>query len=304
MNRLQTILVGTDFSQCSASALAQAARVARWNNANLHVIHVIQNLVIEDLAAALRTRESDLTRRVLDDARSAIDDALRTVKGAEGAVVHIEVGSPINEILEKVEQLSADLLVVGVTGVSGTRHGAGSLALKCVRQVPAKVMLVHETHTEPFRRVMACTDFSDVAELALAQAIRVAQQDESQLNVLHVYQGPWHRLHYRAPTPQAAPDYQRQYKAALSARLESCLEPHTDDLKNLEVKLELFDYPHYGGGIVEYARKSNADLIVLGTQGRTSLRYVLLGSTAERVLREVPCSILAIKRPEQRSPLK
>lgn len=41
----------------------------------------------------------------------------------------------------------------------------------------------------------------------------------------------------------------------------------------------------------------HADLIVLGTKGKTNLKYVLLGSTAERLLRDVPCSVLAIKPP-------
>jgi len=43
----------------------------------------------------------------------------------------------------------------------------------------------------------------------------------------------------------------------------------------------------YGQGIVQYAKEVKADLVILGTRGRTSLRYVLLGSTAERLLREL-----------------
>jgi nucleotide-binding universal stress UspA family protein len=48
-------------------------------------------------------------------------------------------------------------------------------------------------------------------------------------------------------------------------------------------------------GIAEHACAVNADLIVIGSLGRTNIRYLLLGSTAERLLSRVPCSVLVIK---------
>jgi len=54
-------------------------------------------------------------------------------------------------------------------------------------------------------------------------------------------------------------------------------------------------HDRWGRGIAAYAKEHRADLLVLGTQGKTNLRYALLGSTAERVLRELPCSALAAK---------
>ena len=58
---------------------------------------------------------------------------------------------------------------------------------------------------------------------------------------------------------------------------------------------DAIDRQNHGRGIIEYAREHHADLVVLGTRGRSNLRYVLLGSTAERVIREMECSILAVK---------
>jgi len=49
-------------------------------------------------------------------------------------------------------------------------------------------------------------------------------------------------------------------------------------------------HDRWGRGIAAYAKEHKADLLVLGTQGKTNLRSALLGSTAERVLRELPCS--------------
>jgi nucleotide-binding universal stress UspA family protein len=63
----------------------------------------------------------------------------------------------------------------------------------------------------------------------------------------------------------------------------------------LKAHYEIFDYQGYGAGITEFVKQVNGDLVVLGTRGRTNLRDMLLGSTAERVVRDAPCSILAVK---------
>ncbi len=53
----------------------------------------------------------------------------------------------------------------------------------------------------------------------------------------------------------------------------------------------------HGHGIAECCRSVNADLVVLGTRGQTTLKYILLGSTVERLLKETPCSMLVVRPP-------
>ena len=57
MNRLNNILVAVDFSDCSKAALAQAVRIAGWNGAALHALHVIEPLVVSDVAWAMEATE-------------------------------------------------------------------------------------------------------------------------------------------------------------------------------------------------------------------------------------------------------
>ena len=68
-------------------------------------------------------------------------------------------------------------------------------------------------------------------------------------------------------------------------------------MAHLKPQYEVFDYQGHGWGITEFTKQVDGALVVLGTRGRTNLRDVLLGSTAERVVRDAPCSILAV-RPE------
>jgi nucleotide-binding universal stress UspA family protein len=60
-------------------------------------------------------------------------------------------------------------------------------------------------------------------------------------------------------------------------------------------KATLINGANHGKMIAEHAREVGADLIVVGNKGRTNLRYVLLGSTAERLLDHLPCSLLVVK---------
>jgi len=106
-----------------------------------------------------------------------------------------------------------------------------------------------------------------------------------------VFDPRWRRVHYRALTPEASPDFQKQYTDALQGRLGGFVDQH----KGSNLRSVVFPWSSYGQGIAQYAKEVKADLVILGTRGHTSLRYVLLGSTAERLLRELPCSVLTVR---------
>jgi universal stress protein E len=293
MNKLNTILVGVDFSDCSRCALEQAVRLARWNSARLHVIHAVESLVITEAAEALQLSiekmQADTVRQAGDRLRTWIDE----VGAPAETSVSVSVGPPIEILLSTLRSAWADLLVLGASGDSALPFGAGTLATKCLRKAPTKVMLVKEGHSHPFRTVVACVDFSEMSREAVVQTLRVGAQDQSEVHVLHVFEGPWRRLRYRAETPAANPDFERQYRTLLEHRLREFVG-NTAGRKTL---FTVFDASSHGHGIAEYVRRVQADLVVLGNKGSTNLRYVLLGSTVERLLRELPCSVLVVRPP-------
>lgn len=294
MSRWASVVTGVDFTPGSATALRQAMRIAKRQGAPLRVAHVIETLVVMDLEEALRPFQADIRAGLLADARREWTTFVAGIPGAAALDLAVEVNHPVFAILRLVAQQGADLLVLGAHGTSPPERGAGTLATACVRKAPADVLLVKEAHAGPFASVVACIDFSATSLRALERAVRVAAQDGATLHVLHVFAAPWHRLHYLAPTPQASPDYQRQYRDGLRRRLEAFCEPLRDAMAGLAVRHELFDAAGHGRGITEFVTRVGADLVVLGTRGRTNLRDLLLGSTAERVVRDAPCSILTV----------
>jgi nucleotide-binding universal stress UspA family protein len=291
MNRLKSIVAGIDFSDCSRSALHQAVRVALWNKAHLHVVHVIEYLVITDLADALGHTIERIQADAVGHAKGKLEAWLAEFGPSVPRSVDVLVGPPIDGILRKVQSVEADLLVLGLHGDSMFPSGAGTLATKCMRKAPTKVMLVQKSQARPFRTVLACVDFSEMSRAAVEQARRVAAQDQSQVHFLHVFDGPLKWLHYRAEMLEAVAGFEREHRVLLEQRLKEFV----GETSGVDPHFALFDAGSHRCGIAEYARQVEADLLVLGTKGRTNLKYVLLGSTVERLLRDVPCSVLTVK---------
>jgi universal stress protein E len=295
MNKLNNILAGIDFSDCARSALEQAVRLAKWNNARLHALHSIEYLTLSDAAWASHIPQEKLEQDAVAEAKQALHQWLKQSNAPPEAQVLLDVGAPIDCVLRRARETKADLLVLGVAGSSMIPMGAGTLATKCLRKVPAKVMLVHERQTGPFRRIVAGVDFSDQSREAVTQALRVADQDRAEVHLLHVFTGSWGH-HALVPDAWEVDEATAaQYRRALELRLREFV----GDLGNRPVHFAVTEAANHGHGIAEYARRVHADLLVLGTKGRSNLGYVLLGSTVERLLREIPCSALVVRPPAE-----
>jgi nucleotide-binding universal stress UspA family protein len=135
-------------------------------------------------------------------------------------------------------------------------------------------------------------DFSESSHRVIEQAIRVAQQDRASLRLLHVFSPPWKGANY---VPRPSPEDQQHHSDSLSERLQVALQPFESETRALQVETNLVENARESDGIVQFIESSEADLVVVGTRGRTGMKAVLLGTVAERIVRESPCSVLAVK---------
>ena len=149
-----------------------------------------------------------------------------------------------------------------------------------------------------YKKVLFCTDFSENADHAFDFAYGVAKRDEGLLYILHVI----------PENPQKA-----YVEGFLSMEnLEKIQKTIEEDLDNnyqerYAIKIDngvKFEIVTRSGRedeeILEFAKKERADLIVMGTHGRTGIEHVFFGSVAEKVLRRSPIPIFVIpskKRP-------
>jgi nucleotide-binding universal stress UspA family protein len=294
MNRLKTIIVGVDFSECSRSALEQAARVAEWNQANLRVIHAIDDLAIQEAADAMSLSEGEIRSQARLQAVSRLASWAKELPMPDRHSREVIFGSPLDVLLQESRTSRADLLVLGVTGDSLLPFGAGTLATKCIRKAPCKVLLIKESHARPFRKIVACVDFSDTSREVVAQVLRVASQDLAETHFLHVFRPHWTASSAFTDSLPAIADFERNYRRVL----ETNLRQFANSSAGTSAIYAVHEAKSHGHGIAEYCREIGADLVILGTKGKTNLKYVLLGSTVERLLKEIPCSALVVRPPE------
>ncbi len=296
MDCLKNIVVGIDFSYFSRCALKQAARIAGWNQAKMHALHVVDTSMVNHLKEFWNCKRALIgSQHAVETMRETAQAQLEEMVGkVEEVSLHADAitGTPFLELLRRVKGTSADLLVLGSNGSSDPSKGAGAFATKCVRKAATKVLLVRADHAEPFQNMVVCVDFSESSHRVIEQAIRVAQQDGASLHLLHVFSPPWKGANY---VPKPSPENEQQHSESLSERMQVALEPFESEIHALQVETNVVENARESDGIVQFIGDSAADLVVVGTRGRTGMRAILLGTVAERIVRESPCSVLAVK---------
>ncbi|MDD8042759.1 MAG: universal stress protein [Verrucomicrobiota bacterium] len=152
MNRIRTILVGVDFSETGALALEYAVGLAKLlkNNAKLVLVHVLEPVP----APADSTWAVDLVeleRQMEESATNRLKSLAEELSQKEGLVVRTEFrrGVPYRGLLEAVQDLMADLLVLGTHGRTGLSHMfLGSTAERTVRHASCPVLTIRHRGEE------------------------------------------------------------------------------------------------------------------------------------------------------------
>lgn len=300
MDTLKTVLAAVDFSNCSKAALRQGVRMARSNNASLHVLHVIERNLDDLLESSGMSNWQKITGDINERRRLAVSTFTAEIAGVDKTFVDVRSGHPVRTLIETVNSTMADVLVMGMH--SANRAGAGPLATAAIRSAPTKVLLVHEKHQGTFKKIVVAIDFSDTSKRALLQAIRIAQQDSAPLHIVNIFPTARPEMAFVGNPLGIWPvDWQAVFASWQAVRdsivpgLQSFAKDFTSEMTRLQVHYHAVEADSYGDGLVAFVKDNNADLLVIGTRGKTNLRYMFMGSTAERVVRDTPCSILAIK---------
>lgn len=129
----------------------------------------------------------------------------------------------------------------------------------------------------PLKRILFATDFSKTAALAFDYAVLIARRFGARIDAVHVI------------PPQT------EDTASHVLELEQAIGKAADDVVRDKRLVRAFSADT---GLIDEAKSTKADLVILGSHGRTGFRHALLGSVAERVLRLAPCPVLTVKSSE------
>jgi universal stress protein A len=144
-----------------------------------------------------------------------------------------------------------------------------------------------------FSRVLVPTDFSPTSEAALDYAITIAARFGASLHLLHVVDDPfvggaWGSEVYIASVPAMRARLVDDAAAKLSRLLPRAQHEGVPARSEVRVGRPVET-------IKDAAAEEHCDLIVMGTHGRSGMAHLLLGSVAEKVVREAPCPVLTVR---------
>ncbi len=270
------ILFATDLGARSDRAQDRAIRLARDWNAKLTVVHALD---------ALDAPNDQPSRPTAEGARSRAFSLLREQFDKDVEVV-VEEGKPGDVVLQAAEARPVDLIITGVAGNDPIAQSIfGSATSKLVRKAAAPVLVVKKRGLEPYRRIVVATDLSAASAAALDMALRLF--DPSAITLFHVYEAPFGRfveerdLYEQKLKPGALDDVRR---FAVEAAGEAVAD-------QLHVEVVTGDA---AVRIADYAAQTDTDLVIAGTQGRSGIVGVLMGSVAIALLDEVPCDVMVV----------
>ena len=141
------------------------------------------------------------------------------------------------------------------------------------------------------KTILVPTDFSGCADEALERATQVAKLTHADIHILHAYELPMTLVGMDVPLSLPQEFYDQVRDGAKQGVDKRSAKVATEGVK--ATGIVVCDSPTRA--ILDAAVKAHADLIVMGTHGRTGMKHVLLGSVAERVVRLAPCPVMTVK---------
>jgi nucleotide-binding universal stress UspA family protein len=288
MISIKKILCPVDFFTASEAAVTYAAGLASNYDAKLCLLHVVSPVV--PTAYEYPLQMMDVAKSLEETSRRELRklEAAARVKGGKDVEIRVLTGDVCEEIKDAIDVEKPDLVVMGTHGRRGAeRWIMGSTTERLLRHSPVPLVTIRgggerSTVAPSFRRILVTTDFSDGTTDALAYAFSVAQENESQVTLLHVL-------------PEVAMDSSGKYREPLvngvRKQLEEMVPAEARNWCDIVTRVE--DGAPYRI-ILRTIEDEKIDLLVMNIHGKGMLDRALLGSNAERVVRAAACPVMMI----------
>jgi universal stress protein E len=317
MSLLRDILVGIDLSQYDPATL-QPSPVARavvnqalWLasktsarltffsalDLSLETLPQIEQADFHYLTTAAEQTAVKLLHGLVEQARA---------KGIE-CVEKMALGSGWLELVRQAIRDRHDLLLIGTRDRKGLeRMLFGSTAVKVVRRCPCPVWVVKPGGEPSALKILVASALDPVAEDGLRLTTELARSTPAEIHLLHAVDFPLDR-HWSTGLPDAKEEeYRRRVREHALKELEGQIDRAGARALSPPVRVHLLDELGIlpDEAILKFIKENTIDLLVMGTIARGGIAGIMIGNTAERLLPELKCSLLAIKPKNFVSPVR
>lgn len=266
----QPIIVTTDLNARSDRIVDRGVRLAGQLNAPAHVIHVLNQ---PDSRGTSDKRAMQLFLEEFGPLPESVDFI-------------VERGDPPSVIANFAEERRSQLVVMGISQLNEALDFVlGTTVERLVRECPVPILVVKRRSPRPYERLLIASDFSDCARKAVETAAMMFPAAE--LRMIHVYRAPFQGFLDRESTidfiRSEAQKHLQEFVGELSAPIRTRLEVGLEEGESIS------------GRIADVAGDWSADLIVVGSHGRSGLAHALIGSRAVDILNGVPRDTLVVR---------
>lgn len=267
---MDKLIVASDGSKCSESAVREAIQWAKRNGSKLYAVCTAQvSLGQLQFAADVVSEIDKVARQTCESVKSRAE--------AEGvdceSVIH-EGEEPYEHIVAEAENQQADAIIVGRRGHRGlSKLLMGSVTHLVIGHTPCNVFVVPKLGKLTARRILVATDGSEFSDKAVSEAISLAKLTGGAIIACSVA--------HHGIEDNMANDYVNKVKDVAGA-----------EGINVETTIGYGNACHE---IVDAAKEQQADIIVVGTHGRTGLSRLLMGSIAERVVGMAETTVMVVR---------
>ena len=285
----ERLLLATDGSEFSEGAIREAIQLARRCNSKLVAIQVIEtNPEFESMAPSVLEKREWAVRAHLE----AVKDRAQKEGVSCDIVVH-EGEDSYKYIVDEAVKQKSTMVIMGRRGRKGFRRlVVGSTTAWTIGHSPCSVMGVPRAADVEFKSVVVATDGSKWSASAASEAIGIAKRNSAKLTALAV-----------VPAELAMPtdiDFATIAREKLADQEMQAAEKNARAVKEAAQKEGVDAQAFVMSGkpadaITEIAKDQKADLVIVGSHGRTGLDRLLMGSVAERVIVLASCAVLVVK---------
>jgi len=283
------IFTAVRLDNTATEVLRRAVDIARHYKVKLYVCHVLPDLMsVRPLFPQLQLENAFRTAEFESEARSAL--AARTgafiSPDSDACELLIKFGTEHSAIIDAAEQVGAGLIVLGH---GSQEHKLSGISERVVRYAHCPVLIAR-----PSRKgcILAATDFSDPAMPAIDAAASEAIRKGQELHLIHAFD-TIKFFPYSGSSDALMPAVKPE---EFVVRMEEILKERLDALvRRVSAKSGILVREAADSAILEASEKLPADLVVVGTHGRSGLGRLMLGSIAEAVVRGAKCSVLVVR---------
>lgn len=280
---MQHIVCATDLTARSTAAWLRAALLARQTGAKLTLLHVIQPRQPERIAR-------HLANRAYIELLSQVDRAFGSAAGFVDVVVRR--GDVRRVIARTAEQANADLIVVAAPQSRSLDSIVGTTAERLVRTAKRPVLVVRREMQGDYRNVAIAADLSSASLPMLRTAVRLGALDGASATIVHAVDPSYDSMLRSAGIDEVAIGrYQLDVQGDAKRRLQTMIADAGLVPENTGVIVR-GDPPVVAiRAVLEHQRP---ELLAIGASRWFALKRLLIGSVADRLLREAECDVLVI----------